>query len=935
MLAQTELSGLVFDEYLEPFPGATVKTSEGKRTTSNFEGEFTISVKKFPVTITVTLLGYQTETIQIGSSEDDLNIILKETLGLDQVVVSASRTPERVIESPVTIERIDGKNIKRTASPNFYQSLGNLKGIDILDNNYSTKIVTSNRGFGNTLNNRFVQLVDGAESSIPVFEYSFGNLFGLSELDVKNVEILPGAASALYGANAFNGILLMTSKNPFDDYGFSTYVKSGVTSQEERGAYAFYDVGARFAYKFSEYFAAKANIVYKTGEDWYARDFRNSTGQGGVIKDGFSHSDDTGYDGVNVYGDEIGFNLRDIIRSLENRNVLLPNGQPIPAGSWLNVDNTNVSRIGYKEENINDYRTKFITFDGALHFRPWGKDNAEIIYASKLHLSDNVIHASNRYDQRQGFMQQHKLEVKGKNYFVRGYYTENDAGSTTDTRLAGIYVVNDWKDHGTYFGEYGVAYLASIFNGASNEQAHALARQTAEAGRFVPGTPEYEASLNNAKNTTLSNGGAKLIDNTGYYHVDANLNLSEYIDFANIQIGGSFRSFALDSQGQVYTDDDGVIRHRLYGIYTQLQKTFNDDRLKLTATARFDKARNFEGKFSPRATISYAVGEKRDHNFRIGFQTAFRNPTSQDQYLGLQLGDRVFLGTVEENLTREVTVTPYRSNPALTATLTGEDAFNNSFTAQSVEDFLADVRLGNTPDLNLLQKAELDVLRPETVQSFELGYRGAVDLSGKLLEFDVVGFYNFHEDFITTKEVFTPLYGDVNNPTTPDSAVGTEALTAVVRNDVLRYILRTNTTAKIDTYGFAAGFSTKVFGGFDFAANYAFSDFKVDSEELDFKPSFNTPKHTVKAQFGHDRLFKNFGFGVNARWQDEFLYQSRFIDAIVDDRLIVDAQINFTVPSLKSFIKLGAVNLTNENYFSVPGTGSIGSQYYISWVINN
>jgi outer membrane receptor protein involved in Fe transport len=936
VFAQDKLSGLVFDEYLEPFPGATITSSEGTSVTSNIDGEFTISVKKFPVTLNVTSVGFQTEIVQVTSASDDLNVILKEAFVLDQVVISASRTPERVMESPVTIERIDGKYIKRTASPNFFESLGNLKGIDVLGNSFSTKIITSNRGFGNTLNNRFVQLVDGAESSIPVFEYSFGNLFGLNELDVKNVEILPGAASALYGANAFNGILLMTSKNPFDDHGMSTYFKSGVTTQQDRGAYAFYDVGARMAYKFNDYFAAKANIVYTNGEDWYARDYRNTTGQGGVIKDGFSHADDVGYDGVNVYGDEIGFNLRDIIRSLENRNVLLPNGQPIPAGSWLNVDNVNVSRVGYLEEDLNNYRTKFLTFDSALHFRPWGKGSeTEIIFSTKFHLSDNVIHASNRYDQRQGFMEQYKLEVKGKNYFVRGYYTENDAGQTTDTRLAGIYVANDWKDHGTYFGEYGVAYLATLFATGSNEQAHAFARATAESGRFEPGTPEYNASLNRAKSTTLSDGGARLIDNTGYYHADANWNLSDYIDFANVQIGGSFRSFALDSQGQVYTDDDGPIRHRLYGLYTQVQKTFNDDRLKLTATARFDKARNFEGKFSPRATLSYAVGERRDHNFRIGFQTAFRNPTSQDQYLGLQLGDRVFLGTVEENLTREITVTPYRSNPAISATLTGVDAFTNSFTAESVEAFLANVRLGNAPDLSQLQKAELEVLRPETVQSFELGYRGAVDLAGKLFEFDLVGYYNFHEDFITTKEVFAPLYGDVNNPTTPENGPGTEALTAVVSNDVLRYILRTNTSSKIDTYGFAAGFSTKILGGFDFGGSYTFSDFKVDAETIDFKPSFNTPKHQVKLQLGHERLFKNFGFGVNARWQDEFLYQSRFIDALVDDRLVLDAQLSFGVPSLRSQIKVGGTNLTGENYTSVPGAGIIGSQYYISWTINN
>ncbi|MFD0992705.1 TonB-dependent receptor plug domain-containing protein [Tenacibaculum geojense] len=929
--AQSVITGTVYDEYLEPFPGATVRFNNGT-TTSDFNGEFKLEIKKFPLLIQVSSVGYKTETIEITSAEDEVNVILKEALALDEIVLSASRTPERVLESPVTIERIGAKNIKRTASPNFYESLKNLKGINILDNNYNTKIVTSNRGFANTLNNRFVQLVDGAESSIPTFEYSFGNLFGLNELDVKNVEILPGAASALYGANAFNGILLMTSKNPFEDTGISVYTKSGVTVQNEgnRATYGYYDVGVRMAEKFSESFAAKVNLVYNKGEDWHATDKRNTTGQGGEIIDGFSHADNPGYDGVNVYGDEIGFNFRDIIRNLENRGVTFPDGSPIPANTYQSIDeDVNVSRVGYEEKDLNNYTTKYVTFDGALHFRPWGTDNAEIILGSKLHVSDNIIHASNRYDQRGGFMQQYKFEIKDDNYFVRAYYTDNDSGQTTDSRLAGIFVENQWKNHEDYFGQYGIAYLSAVNQGQSEQNAHAFARQVAETGRYLVGSPQYKAALENAKNTSINNGGARLRDNTGYYHVDANLNLAGIVEFADIQFGGSFRSFALDSQGEIYTDDNDVIRHRAYGLYSQVQKRFDDDRLKITGTVRYDKAKNFEGKFSPRATVSYAAGESKNHNFRLAFQTAFRNPTSQDQYLGLQLGDRVFLGTVEENLNREVSVQQLRSNPNQTVTLTGENAFYNSYTASSVEAFQNEFRSSGTINPALLEVAQVDFIKPETVQSFELGYRAAVTIGSNIFEFDMVGFYNRHQNFITTKQVFTPFYGDVNDTNSND------AVAAVAQQDILRYILRTNTDAEIDAYGFSAGFGTKILGGFDLGASYAFSDYSVDSDDLDFKPSFNTPKHQIKASLGHEKLFKNFGFAVDGRWQDEFLYQSRFIDALVEERVVLDAQLNLTIPSIKSFIKVGGTNLLGKDYVSVPGTGTIGTQYYISWTINN
>ncbi|WP_442264765.1 carboxypeptidase-like regulatory domain-containing protein [Tenacibaculum sp. ZS6-P6] len=933
LFAQTEVKGLVFDEYLEPFPGATVKTSEGKTTSSNFDGEFVVRVKKFPVTITVSLIGYQTETIQVSSADDDLNVILKETLGLDQVVVSASRTPERVIESPVTIERIDGKSIKRTPSPNFYQSLGNLKGIDVLDNNLLTKAIGSNRGFISTENNRFVQLVDGVDTAVPVFDYALGNLSGLVDLDVKNVEILPGAASALYGANAFNGILLMTSKNPFDDSGVSVALQSGITTQEDRGAYAYYDVSTRMAYKFSDHFAAKASIKYIQGEDWVANDRSDINGQG------FSHLDNPNYNGVNVYGDEVSLNLVDLAL-LATPFAADPTSplfglNPLGLISGINgVERQRVSRTGFAERDMIDYDVNSLLFDGSLHFRPWGEQGAEIIFGSKFTIGDNITQSSNRYDQSNSSMQQFRFEVRDKNYFVRGYYNENDAGKTIDTNLAGVFVGSAWKDNRVYFQEYAGAYFSSLASGLTSDQAHLTARGFVNRDFPSVTSSTYQNALKLAKETTLADGGALLSENSGYYHVDANYNFADFIDFADIQVGGSFRSFALDSNGQVYTDDDGVLRYRQYGLYTQVQKKFIDDRLKLTGTVRFDKSRNFEGNFSPRATISYAAGEKRDHNFRIGFQTGFRNPTSQNQYLGLTLGNIVLLGSVEENLTREVVTRQFISDPTQSVTIFGTSAFNNSYTASSVDAFQTDFRSnavsGNLGVVNslLLQVSDFELVKPETVQSFELGYRGALDVAGKLFEFDIVGYYNLHNDFITPTDVVVPFYGDVNNPTS-------NAALAIANNDFQRYSITTNIDSELQVFGFSAGFSTKLFGNFDLSTSYAFSDFTIEETDIDFKPFFNAPKHAVKAQFGNDRLFKNFGFSTNVRWQDEFLYQTRFVDRVLDSRFVLDAQLNYTIPSLKSFIKVGATNLTGEEYISATSAGTIGSQYYISWIINN
>jgi outer membrane receptor protein involved in Fe transport len=107
-----------------------------------------------------------------------------------------------------------------------------------------------------------MQLVDGMDNSSPLLNFVLGNLIGVSEIDVQNVELLPGASSALYGANAFNGILFMNSQSPFTNQGITAYAKYGQTSQKAAGNNEYYDYGVRVAKAFTPYFAAKANFTF-------------------------------------------------------------------------------------------------------------------------------------------------------------------------------------------------------------------------------------------------------------------------------------------------------------------------------------------------------------------------------------------------------------------------------------------------------------------------------------------------------------------------------------------------------------------------------------------------------------------------------------------------------------------------------------------------
>ena len=257
--SQTTVKGNVVDQDSQPIPGANI-VIEGKSvgTVTDFDGNFVLQTSEVPpFNIRITSIGYTESVKSITQNNQNISVILNESQTLlDEIVISASRTPERIFESPVSVERFGLKEIKSTSSESFYNGLQNLKGVDINTNSLTFQSINT-RGFATFANNRFLQLVDGMDNSAPGLNFVLGNLVGMSELEVQSVEILPGASSALYGAGAFNGILFMTSKNPFDYQGISTYFKTGYTSQDAAGNNEYYDFGIRAAHAFSDKFAIK------------------------------------------------------------------------------------------------------------------------------------------------------------------------------------------------------------------------------------------------------------------------------------------------------------------------------------------------------------------------------------------------------------------------------------------------------------------------------------------------------------------------------------------------------------------------------------------------------------------------------------------------------------------------------------------------------
>ncbi len=207
----------------EALIGATVSVKGSTSgVTTDFEGTFSLKTNvPFPLTLIVSYIGYQKTEILVQTEPKNLAIKLKEnTRELKEVAIKDSRITTKQKQAPLTIETMDAIAIKETPAANFYEGLAHLKGVDMTSASIGFKIINT-RGFNSTSPVRSLQLIDGVDNQSPGLNFSLGNFLGASELDVQRVDLIVGASGAYYGPNAFNGVINMITKSPFQYPGLS------------------------------------------------------------------------------------------------------------------------------------------------------------------------------------------------------------------------------------------------------------------------------------------------------------------------------------------------------------------------------------------------------------------------------------------------------------------------------------------------------------------------------------------------------------------------------------------------------------------------------------------------------------------------------------------------------------------------------------------
>jgi outer membrane receptor protein involved in Fe transport len=1031
--AQTKISGKVTDAAKEPIIGANISikgTAEG--TITDIDGNFELSTEQAtPFTIVVSMVGMANAEKEITGNATDLSIQMsEETNVLNTIVVSASRVEEKILESPVTIEKMDQKMVKQSSSNDYYDDLSKLKGVQVIQGSMTLTSVNT-RGFGGIANTRFVQLMDGMDNAAPLLNFPTGNVVGIGELDIQNVELVPGAASALYGPNAFNGILLMNSKNPFESPGFSAQVKGGFAQANNGygikplGSVAM-RVGHVWKRKGAEYVAIKFNANAFQGTDWSANDYTTGRIDGDGNISGPIGSQ--GFDGLNLYGDEtnifknaealvnFGYGLgateagtiaavnagvtaavtaavnantpaitagvTQFVRTQVYNNAIAggaddatanaqadafiasPTGQAQIAAGVAAQKQTLITqgvaaqialrdipgrfdsiqplidqfvanglrRDGISEDrllNVLNDRNKATSFKGdiGVYYRPFKDKSYEFSYNYRIGYGNSVYQGAERYALR-GFTQQfHKAEIKGKDFFVRSYMSQTNAGNSFNhTALATFtYEANPQLGLATspnpnlpsipqWFQKYAGTLLPNIGGVVAQQSAASLlandgqlfnqllavARDSANATWNALTTEQQDELIRqtNERYFKKSPPGSRFIDNSRLFHTEAMVDLSRWTSkIIDVQVGGNHRMYSLYTDGTVFDEDpdgDGTnsrINIQEYGAYLQLKRKLFKDMLTLQGSIRYDKNQNFKGIWSPRVAAVLTFGKDRNHNIRASYQTGFRNPDTQAQYINFPSGSGQLLGGIESNAGKY-------------------GIFNGgAWTRESYNAFVI------SRDSSLLKTEEnLTYVKPEKLQVVELGYKA---IFAKKLLLDLNGYFNMYDNFIDQIYVNSKDSIRVNG---------------VLYNAGTGWYPYTNRTDRIYSYGAGIGVSYVLPKNMLLKTSYNYMDYKVkgdNNDEIRNQLSFQASNHQVYVGLSGDKVWKGLGFAVDYRWQSAINFVSSFASGTVKQRGVLDANLTYTIDKIYTQIKVGATNIAGPTYRTNVGGPFIGRTFYV------
>lgn len=815
---------------------------------------------------------------------------------LADVVVSASRRSEKILQAPVSIEKLTLEDIKRSVQPSFFDAIEQLKGVQVITPSLGFKVINA-RGFTNTTNVRFVQMVDGLDIQAPHIGAPMANALGPNDLDILNVEIVPGSASALYGMNAINGTANFITKDPFISQGLSFQQKTGVNhiADEERSAALFSETAMRWSKVFWNKFALKINAAYSQGIDWYA-DNRTDLNPNANASTGLTGEQNPGKDLVNIYADES-----------SNRRTLTLGGKQYV-----------VSRTGYGEKDMSSYDLQ--NFKGDITLGYQFNKKVTLLYTFRMAHTNTIYQRTNRFRLDNYITGQHSIVFKTGSLQFRAYVNTENTGDSYNIRSMAENIDRSFKSDNTWFADFTKQFNTAVNSGAAVPAAMNAARSFADNGRPQPHTPQTDSLIDKLRDINDWNVGAALRVKASMYHAEMQHYLTDDIMKKistrykfSIMYGGDFREYVVVPDGNYFINpvkDGNNLTYWKAGGFVQANKYFFKQKLKINGILRVDKNQYFDARFNPRIALVYSPVPQ--HNIRLAFQQGYRFPSLFEAFSNINSGGVKRVGGL-----------PVMSN----------GIFENSYLRASIDAYQA----ANTNDVNrngqtidqaieknkgLLKENNYTYLQPEEVKGIEAGYR-ATFWNG-VLAVDMDFYYNVYHNLMAQVEANIP------KKNTPDSVL--YYLNDKQKQD--RYRLWTNSKTVSYNYGSTWGVTWNMPKRYQLSGNVTLSKLDRKAQNDGLEDGFNTPAWMYNISFGNPAVISRFGFQVNYRWQSKYLWQSSLATGWVDAYGTLNAQVQYTTKKNNVNIKLGATNLLNQYYYSFIGGPSIGGFYYSTITFN-
>jgi iron complex outermembrane receptor protein len=214
--------------------------------------------------VLVTRIGYRmarTDGVTVGSGATatvnaGLSAIPSQ---LEQVVTTATRAPEKVVDAPASVSVVNAPEINERPSINVADHVAGLPGIDVARGGLMQSNIVA-RGFNNIFSGAMMTLTDNRFAFVPSLRVNIPYLQAQTNEDIERIEVVLGPGAALYGPNTPSGVMHVITKSPFSSQGTTLTIDGGNRSVL-RGA-------VRSAWAPSEKFGAKVSLEGFRGKEW-------------------------------------------------------------------------------------------------------------------------------------------------------------------------------------------------------------------------------------------------------------------------------------------------------------------------------------------------------------------------------------------------------------------------------------------------------------------------------------------------------------------------------------------------------------------------------------------------------------------------------------------------------------------------------------------